>query len=195
MYSSITLTLPGWLGASRAHWLSRWEDLHGCERVHQHDWRQALRGDWITRLEDVILSKAPGQPIVLVAHGLGCHLVAAWADVSRQAARVHAALLVAPPDLTRPDFPPETFSWRRPVLTRLPFASTCVISTNDPYCSVATGRSLASSWGANCIALDGVGHFDDAAGLRDWSEGRAYLPVLKSSAPNLLPADNELQGH
>jgi len=61
------------------------------------------------------------QPAVLIAHSLGCQLAAAWAEHSQHTARVHAALLVAPPDTEREDTPPNLFNWRPIVRTRLPF--------------------------------------------------------------------------
>ena len=87
------LILPGWQNSGPDHWQSRWETLHGYRRVDQHDWMQPRRGDWIARLEDVILGTE--GPVVLVAHSLGCILTAAWAQVSRSTARVQGALLVA----------------------------------------------------------------------------------------------------
>ena len=90
------LLLPGWLNSDAAHWQSRWETLHGHRRVEQDDWLWPRRGDWMARLDEVLLAD-PG-PAVLVAHSLGCQLVAAWAGHSQHTARVQAALLVAPPD-------------------------------------------------------------------------------------------------
>ena len=49
------LILPGWQNSGPEHWQSRWEALHGYRRVDQHDWMTPRRGDWIARLEDVIL--------------------------------------------------------------------------------------------------------------------------------------------
>ena len=69
------LILPGWQGSGPEHWQSRWERAHGYTRVEQHDWQRPLRGDWIARLEDVLL--ACDEPAVLVAHSLGCLHVAA----------------------------------------------------------------------------------------------------------------------
>ena len=71
------LVLPGWENSGPQHWQTLWEQRHGYRRVEQHDWMQPLRGDWIARLEDVVLSC--DEPAVLVAHSLGCILVAAWA--------------------------------------------------------------------------------------------------------------------
>jgi uncharacterized protein len=179
------LLLPGWLNSDADHWQSRWERLYGYERVVQHDWDTPLRGDWITRLEDVVLSVPPDQSVVFAAHSLGCHLVAAWAQVSRSTARVQRALLVAAPDLTRPDLPAQLHSWRQGVFNSLPFAATCVVSSDDPFGSQAAGLSMATSWGANCVKLGPRGHINAASGLGDWPEGhRLLLPERCPSAIN-----------
>ena len=88
MKSALILTLPDWHGAGPDHWLSRWELLHGPQRLEQHDWQRPLRGDWSARLQETVID-SPG-PVVLVAHGLGCILAAWWAAHSGQAHRVQA---------------------------------------------------------------------------------------------------------
>ncbi len=55
MSDPTVLILPGWQNSGAAHWQSRWEALHGFVRVEQHDWMLPPRGDWITRLEDVLM--------------------------------------------------------------------------------------------------------------------------------------------
>ena len=77
MKPSNVLILPGWENSGPQHWQSLWQARHGYQRVEQHDWIKPLRGDWIARLEDVVLSL--DEPAVLVAHSLGCILTAAWA--------------------------------------------------------------------------------------------------------------------
>ena len=77
MKPSNVLLLPGWQNSGPQHWQSLWEQRYGYVRVDQHDWERPLRGDWITRLEEVLLTR--DEPAVLVAHSLGCSLVAAWA--------------------------------------------------------------------------------------------------------------------
>ena len=169
------LLLPGWLNSDPDHWQSRWERLHGDERVVQHDWQAPLRGDWITRLEDVVLSQPSDQALVFAAHSLGCHLVAAWAQVSQSVARVQGVLLVAPPDLSRADLPVQLHSWRQGVFKPLPFAATCVVSSDDPFGSQAAGLAMAASWGAHTVRLGRLGHINAASGLGDWPEGRDLL--------------------
>ena len=172
------LLLPGWQDSGATHWQSRWEALHGYSRVQQDDWLWPRRGDWMTRLEETLLENP--TPAVLVAHSLGCHLVAAWAAHSRHVARVHAALLVAPPDAERDDTPPNLYSWRPIVRQRLPFRSLVVASSDDAYCSLARASGLAADWGSAWCLLGARGHINSESQLGEWSEGHALLQPLMS---------------
>ncbi len=171
-----TLLLPGWLDSGPTHWQSRWEALHGDRRVQQDDWQWPRRGDWMARLDEVILES--DEPAVLVAHSLGCHLVAAWAAHSAHAPRVTAALLVAVPDTERDDMPPNLFNWRPIVRQRLPFASLVVVSSNDPYGSPERTAQLASDWGSASFLIGERGHINGDSELGDWPQGRALLHEL-----------------
>jgi uncharacterized protein len=196
-----TLILPGWQNSGCDHWQTIWEVQHGYQRVMQHDWMRPLRGDWITRLEDHLLSihersaqetrrlepentlktepENDAADILLIAHSLGCHLVAAWAALSKNTHRVRGALLVAPPDCVREQLPHELQSWRAPVLQKLPFPSICLISSNDPFCDLAPGQAMADAWGSRCIELGDKGHINADSGLKDWPQGRLWVEELK----------------
>jgi uncharacterized protein len=121
---------------------------------------------------------AAPRSIVLVAHSLGCHLVAAWAAASRHTAAVRGVLLVAPPDVTREDFPPDMHNWRKPVLQKLPFPAICVLSSNDPFGSLAAGQATAAAWGARSVVAGPLGHLNGDSDLGDWPAGRALLAEL-----------------
>jgi predicted alpha/beta hydrolase family esterase len=170
------LILPGWQGSGPLHWQSRWEREHGFCRVEQDDWLWPKRGDWMARLEDVLLESP--QPTVLVAHSLGCQLVAAWAAHSQHTARVRAALLVAPADVERDDMPPNLCVWRPIVRRRLPFTALAVVSDNDPFCSSAAAQRLAQDWGCGLYPIGPAGHINAGSGLGDWPEGLALLHGL-----------------
>ena len=192
------LILPGWQNSGPDHWQSLWEAQLPAQRVIQHDWMHPLRGDWITRLEDQALSinersaqqtrRLPAQnasnseekDIIFIAHSLGCHLVAAWAALSKQTHRIKGALLVAPPDAQRGDFPQEMKSWRVPVLQKLPFPSFCVISSNDPFCDSEPGKVMAAAWGSELLELGDKGHINAESGLLDWPQGKALIAQLQS---------------
>lgn len=170
------LSLPGWLNSDEAHWQSRWERLHGDRRVTQDDWLWPKRGDWMARLEEVLLES--DTPAVLVAHSLGCQLVAAWAAHSQHTKRVVAALLVALPDVEREDMPPQLAPWRPIVRTALPFPSTAVVSSDDPYCAPERAAEMAAQWGSELVSVGERGHINGESGLGDWAQGRELLNAL-----------------
>ena len=176
MSKPTVLTLPGWKGSGPAHWQSRWEALHGCVRVEQHDWMRPLRGDWTARLEDVLLAQP--APVLLAAHSLGCLLTAWWAAHTRHASRVRGALLVAPPDIERDDIRQQIPGWAPPARQRLPFRSTVVASSDDAFGSLESAARLAADWGADFVNVGPCGHLNADSGLGDWDEGQALLLAL-----------------
>jgi predicted alpha/beta hydrolase family esterase len=170
------LLLPGWQNSGPNHWQSHWEAQHGYRRVDQHDWMTPKRGDWMARLEEVVLGCE--GPVVLVAHSLGCVLTGAWAAHSRNSHRVHAALLVAPPDAERDDVRDVLPSWAPIPLNRLPFPSVLVASRDDPFAAFARAQTLAAAWGSRFVDLGERGHINAESGLGDWPQGLAWLNEL-----------------
>lgn len=177
--ASNVLILPGWQGSGSEHWQSRWESLRGYTRVEQHDWMRPLRGDWTARLEDVVLANE--APVLLVAHSLGCILVAWWAAHSRNTDRVMGALLVAPPDVEREDNRQMLPGWAPIELQRLPFRSVVVASSNDSFCSLERASHFAAAWGASVYHAGPKGHINAESGLGAWDEGHALLLDLKGA--------------
>ena len=170
------LILPGWQNSGPDHWQSRWERAHGYTRVEQHDWQRPLRGDWISRLEDVLLSC--DEAAVLVGHSLGCIAVAAWAAHSQNTSRVKAALLVAPPDTERDDIRSTLPGWSPVPLQALPFASLVMASANDPFCAAERAQKFASAWGAEFVGTGARGHLNSESGLADWPSAHGRLLQL-----------------
>jgi predicted alpha/beta hydrolase family esterase len=171
------LILPGWQNSGPTHWQSLWQQKFGYTWVEQHDWMRPLRGDWVARLEDVVLSV--DAPVVLVAHSLGCHLVAAWAAhfASQHAGQGRSCWWhrVMP---SVKSYAPCWPSWSPPVLQSLPFRSCLVASTNDPYCSFERACEFANAWGADLVNLGALGHINADSGLGDWPQGQALLQAL-----------------
>lgn len=170
------LLLPGWLNSGPDHWQSRWERQFGYQRVEQSDWQWPRRGDWMARLDEVLLAEE--TPAVLVAHSLGCQLVASWAEHSQHTHRVVAALLVAPPDTERSDLPPQLHNWRPIRRTKLSFQSLAVVSSDDPFCTAERATQMAADWGSNVIIVGPRGHMNTESKLADWPEGLALLAQL-----------------
>jgi predicted alpha/beta hydrolase family esterase len=170
------LLLPGWDNSGPRHWQTLWEQRHGYQRVEQHDWRRPLRGDWVARLEDAVL--ACDEPAVLVAHSLGCILVAAWAAHSNNTQRVKAALLVAPGDPERPAIREQLPSWSPIELAPLPFVSVLLASQDDPNCDFERARLFAHAWNAQFMDYGDCGHINADSGLGSWPEGHVLLQDL-----------------
>jgi predicted alpha/beta hydrolase family esterase len=116
--------------------------------------------------------------VVLVAHSLGCILTAWWAAHTRHAARVRAALLVAPGDVERPDIAAQIHGWAPIARQPLPFPALLVGSQNDAYCSLERAQDLAQAWDARFVDLGERGHINAESNLGDWPEGHALLETL-----------------
>jgi uncharacterized protein len=170
------LVLPGWENSGPRHWQTLWEQRHGYRRVEQHEWNRPLRGDWIARLEDVVLSC--DEPAVLVAHSLACILAAAWAAHSQNTRRVKAALLVAPGDVERAEIRDQLPSWTPIELRALPFPSVLLASRDDPYCALERAKLFAHAWRAQFMDYGPCGHINADSGLASWPEGHVLLQDL-----------------
>jgi predicted alpha/beta hydrolase family esterase len=153
----------------------------------QRDWDRPDRELWLQALRRAI-DVAPA-PVVLVAHSLGCALVAhavrRWPLLL--VAAVRAALLVAPADVDSPAHtPPETRGFAPMPLVRLPFAATVIASADDPYVTFARARAFAAAWGADLVDAGAVGHINAASGLGDWAAGnRALAALIDRSRPSV----------
>ncbi|SFB84122.1 hypothetical protein SAMN05216344_10479 [Polaromonas sp. OV174] len=190
MHADKVLILPGWQNSDVDHWQSRWERAQGYTRVEQHDWMRPLRGDWIARLEDVLLARdvARHGPVVLVAHSLGCVHVAAWAAHSKNTHRVKAALLVAPPDVERDDVRQLLPSWAPMPLQPLTFKSVVYASSDDPFCAPERASRFAAAWGAELIDAGPRGHLNAESGLGDWPAAHErLLQLIRDDAASAMP--------
>lgn len=167
------LTLPGWQGSGPSHWQTLWESLDPTlRRVQQREWDHPSLPQWRAALEDAVTG-----PSVLIAHSLGCHLA------THATAPVCAALLVAPPDLSREDLPREVHDFRPQRATPLPFPALVAASRDDPWCTLERARALAAAWGATFVDLGARGHVNSASNLGTWPEGRELLRSLCARLP------------
>jgi len=173
--SAKILMLPGCGDSGPMHWQSRWEaENPSFLRVAQDDWTRPVCKDWRARLEDAVAQIGPET--VLVAHSLGCLLVAHWAASTHQ--RIKAALLVAVPDPAAPEFPSAAIGFARPPMQPLPFRSLIVASSDDPYADLGYARDCATAWGSELVAIGAAGHINALSGLGRWSKGFELLRHL-----------------
>jgi predicted alpha/beta hydrolase family esterase len=170
------LILPGYADSGPEHWQTVWEAAEpSFRRVVQRDWLMPERGEWLATLDRAIAACA--RPPVLVAHSLGCALVAHHAAAGGRP--VKAALLVAPVDADMVATQLDVIQSFAPLpLVRLPFASLVVASSDDPYASPPRAQEFARAWGSRLVKLQGAGHINADAGFGPWPEGRRLLDEL-----------------
>jgi predicted alpha/beta hydrolase family esterase len=176
------LILPGINDSGAMHWQSIWErTMVAARRVQAADWNHPVCADWVANLDSAVVQSGDGT--ILVAHSLGCLQVAHWAaKAAPQNGRlVRAALLVAPPDPDRRDFPATAAGFSPLPRQRLPFASILVASSNDPYAAPTFAASCAAAWGSRLVDVGPCGHINAESGLGDWSFGRQLLAELTGS--------------
>ena len=176
--SVAVLIIPGYTNSGPQHWQSLWQATHPeYRRVEQQDWDAPDVATWVAALAREI--QAATDPVVLIAHSLGCvtvaHCVASYPEATR---RVAAALLVAPTDIERVDTPEILRTFGPVPLLQMPFTSVVVASRTDPYVRIDRARTFATAWRSRFIDVGDAGHLNAAAGFGPWPEGERILADL-----------------
>jgi hypothetical protein len=174
------LILPGLYNSGEGHWQTMWEtQMPNARRVPQRNWDTPERSDWVEALDAVI--RAADGPVILAAHSLGCALVAWWVAEHGNAAhagKVKGALLAAPPDVERADFPKSVSGFAPMPRKRLPFKSIVASSSDDPWCALPRAKSWAAEWGARFHDIGPRGHINAESGLDKWPDGQSWIAEL-----------------
>jgi predicted alpha/beta hydrolase family esterase len=175
-----TFVFQAGIGNSEAeHWQAIWaRDLSGAIWVDQDGWDDPVRDRWVSTLEEQV-RRAAGRK-VLVAHSLGC-LVVAEAGRALTDACVAGAFLVSVPDVGGPSFPKSAIGFRPALSTSMPFPSVVVASSNDPYGGLDHAERVARHWGSRLVPVGAKGHINLQSGLSDWPEGRKLLDDFVAS--------------
>ena len=175
----VLLTVPGLNNSGPTHWQTLWEEKRdNCFRVELGMWDRPHRNTWLNKLNAAIA--AVSDPVILIAHSLGCHAVAWWnsfAEVEERG-KVAGALLVAPPwvENVAPDSRLAAFAPL--VRTRLSFPSILAASRNDSYASFGQARKMARHWGSRLVDAGWTGHINADSNLGDWPYGEFLLDRL-----------------
>jgi len=170
------LFIPGLGGSPPGHWQSLWEDRdHEYRRVEQRDWDAPDRDEWVAALDAAVAGCA--APPLLVAHSLGCALVAHWGG------EASGALLVSPADVDdEARTPPETRSFAPMPMKPLGYPAAVLASTNDPYVAEDRAVAMARAWGARFSSAGASGHVNLDSGHGPWPAGESALADLRSRA-------------
>lgn len=172
------LLVPGWLNSGPAHWQSRWQLLRPeLGRVDFGEWLHPKVQLWTAALGQAV--QACPQPPLLIAHSLGC-LATANLMAQPMPPSIAGVMLVAPPDPTRADTPPELADFAPPARVRFAVPGLVVISSNDPYAEEAFSLDLAAAWDLEVVRLGAFGHINDSSGLGDWPQGLALFDGLRA---------------
>jgi predicted alpha/beta hydrolase family esterase len=169
------LIVPGWGDSGPQHWQSLWQQANPAfRRVVQRDWEYPIRAEWVETLTREI--RAAERPPVIVAHSLGAIAVAHCAAAG--APPIQGALLVSPPDVEDPDFPPVIEGFAPVPRGRLAFPSVVVVSRNDPFTAFDRAQALAGAWGSRFVDAGNSGHLNTDAGFGPWPLGETLLAEL-----------------
>ena len=169
------LIAPGLGSSGPLHWQTSWEkEQPHFKRIEQSDWDFPQCADWVTRIEEEI--KHAGENVIIVAHSLACIALAFWARET--SLKIKGALLVAPADTERADFPKEPRGFSPIPLQGLNFPSILVASVNDPYITLERCEHLAAKWGSRFENIGAAGHINASSGLGSWPEGKVFVEEL-----------------
>jgi predicted alpha/beta hydrolase family esterase len=126
---------------------------------------------------DAAIAASDAGPPILVAHSLGCALVAKWAEWAKTESplRIAGAFLVAPSDIDAPGYPSDATGFKPMPLTKLPFPSMVVASSNDEWVSPERARAFAQAWGSQFVEIGDAGHINGDSGHGAWPEGLKML--------------------
>ena len=187
------LLVPGLNNSGPDHWQTRWEnELPDAKRVQLGKWDDPIRNHWINQL-NLAIHKA-GRPVILVAHSLGCHAVAWWAEFEQtvRSFPVVGALLVAPPDVESSNVDGRLKRFGPLIQGRLPFHSLLVASEDDPYAPWGQSKRMARKWGSQLIGAGPLGHINADSGIGSWPYGKFLLrQLLRSAAPDIEAASRD----
>jgi predicted alpha/beta hydrolase family esterase len=175
----LILIIPGLGNSGPNHWQTHWEaKVPHAERVDLGMWDDPHRNTWVNKI-NLAVHRA-GRPVILVAHSLGCHAVAWWAEYEQpiNGNPVVGALLVAPPDVERAGVDERLARFAPTPRHALPFPAFLAASENDHYCSLRTARGLANDWGATFAYAGSIGHINADSGIEDWGFGQLLLAQL-----------------
>ncbi len=174
------IIVPGINNSGANHWQTIWERNHPQKfiRVQQENWYQPEKNSWVTELDRCIRNIS--EPIILVAHSLGCITVVHWAG-EYFSENVTGAFLVAPADVEKNersslrDFAPVPRS-------ALSFPSIVVASTNDPYAKIHQVAEWSQAWESDFVNIGAEGHINADSQLGNWDQGFDILEYLERTA-------------
>lgn len=176
----LVLIVPGSGDRIADQWESLWKMKRpDCLRLDLGRWEKPHRNNWINVLNLAV--RRAERPVVLVAQGLSCPVVAWWAEYERphRGDPVVGALFIAPPDVDRPGLDPQLARLHSCPRLTLPFPSYLIVGDDDPDAARRAALTLARDWGSGFVEAAVAGG-DKALGLCSAGE-RTLQKLLRES--------------
>lgn len=167
--------IPGYGGSGEGHWQTHWESGSvEYDRIAPKSFDNPDLNDWLISLEEAIARQSIAP--ILVAHSLGCLLVAEY--LNRSKGDVAGVFMVAVPDPDGPNFPiDQAPDFAKVSRNFLPCPSLIIASDNDPYNEASYTSKIALSWGAEVVNIGNKDHISDVG---QWDQGRNLLTAFSA---------------
>lgn len=171
--------IPGLRNSGEDHWQTLWEKKYPNDfiRIEQDNWEEPDCEAWTNRLEEV-LSQHDLSEAILIGHSVGCATIVNWFKKFNH--QIKGALLVAPSDVERGDYPLYITGFIPLHLEQLPFPSIVVASTDDHVVDFERAEYFADIWGSELEVIEAGGHLEGSIGINDWDYGITLLEKLKN---------------
>ncbi len=175
----MNINIPGLHNSDQTHWQSYFETVRPQEfiRIEQEDWDKPDCRTWIKQIESQLKGYNYAD-IIMIGHSIGCMAIVHW--FTNYGHEIKGALFVAPTDAEKEHFP-EYISGFAPIpLSKLPFPSIVVGSSDDHVTHPERTKLFATSWGSELIILDQAGHIETVSGYGNWDDGLKLIDKLRA---------------
>jgi len=151
--------IPGLRNSGAEHWQTLWEKQypHKFIRIEQDNWEEPDCSTWINRMEE-ILSHHNLEEAILIGHSVGCAAIVNWFGKFQH--QIKGAILVAPSDVERGDYPKYITGFIPLYLKPLPFETIVVASTDDHVVDFERAEYFANIWGSEFMEIKNGGHLE-----------------------------------
>lgn len=175
--------IPGLHNSDENHWQSHLEkaNLQDYLRIHQENWDEPDCATWIEKIEIDLVDQNHSE-LILIGHSIGCIAILKWFELFGQP--IKGALLVAPSDAEKEGYPTYITGFNPIPMTRLPFPSIVVGSSNDYVTSLSRTKEFAAQWGSRLVLLEDAGHIESKSGFGRWDLGVQLIQELANSPQN-----------
>lgn len=173
------ITIPGLHNSNEDHWQTRFEisDPAGFKRVEQVNWDEPDCDAWIKKIESE-LKDFNRSELILIGHSIGCMAIVKWQE--KFGHRIKGALLVAPSDAERENYPSYITGFTPIPNKKLPFPTIVVASDNDHVTEIERSKEFARNWGSQLVVLKNAGHIEPSSGFGNWPLGLELIEELEN---------------